>query len=204
MAKKAATRVKKRSRSKQKGGQFERDTCVKLSHWLTGGKNKDVFWRSAMSGGRATVTRRTGQAVRQAGDICAVAAEGHVLTDRWFVELKHYRDLQLDRFLLQGTGILTRFWDKAREEARSHDKMPVLIVRQNGWPELLIMPDTAMIAAAPPRVAILGRGSCRVWILADFLRRVAMCAACGTLVARRVTGRGMHRCASCAKVQDGI
>jgi hypothetical protein len=123
-------------RSKQKGSTFERVICRELSLMITGGKRKDVFWRSAMSGGRATVH---GTDVRQSGDICAVAPEGHVLTDEYFIECKHYRDLQIARFVIEGKGILRRFWDVAKREAKRHDKTPVLICKQNNLPVFVVI-----------------------------------------------------------------
>jgi hypothetical protein len=45
---------------KQKGSQFERDVCRELSLWVSHGKQEDVYWRSAMSGGRSTVAALKG------------------------------------------------------------------------------------------------------------------------------------------------
>ena len=123
---------------KQKGSGFERECCKELSLWITDGKMEDCLWRSAMSGGRATVARRKGQMVRQSGDICAVSPEGHILTDKWFIECKNYRRLQLDQFLVKGTGDLATFWKKACEEAARDSKDPMLIAKQNSWPTLII------------------------------------------------------------------
>ena len=120
---------------KSKGGAFEREICVKLSKWITKGEKIDVFWRSAMSGGRATVKR--GQ-VRQAGDITAVAPEGHALTEKYFVECKSYKALTLD-CLVSGKGTLIDFWKVAVREATSHQKMPMLVFKRNHWPTIVIL-----------------------------------------------------------------
>ena len=45
---------------KAKGSSFERLICKELSLWITGGEHQDVFWRSAMSGGRSTVAMKKG------------------------------------------------------------------------------------------------------------------------------------------------
>lgn len=139
---------KKRSTSKQKGGEFERHICKKLGLWVTNGEAQDVFWRSAMSGGRATVAiRPKGSGVnanptqilrRQAGDISAVAPEGHSLTDRFFIECKFHKELELAHFFLTGKGRLAKFWHKARAEAAQYDRSPMLIAKQNLWPILMI------------------------------------------------------------------
>lgn len=119
--------------SKQKGGSFEREICVALSLWLTAGMNKDVFWRAAMSGGRATVHRG---AVRQAGDITAVAPEGHILTDAIYFELKHLQNITLDS-LIKGKGELLNIWKTTETEAAKYNRIPTLIFRQNRWPTVL-------------------------------------------------------------------
>lgn len=124
--------------SKRKGSQFERDVCKSLSLWVSGGKDVDLFWRSAMSGGRATVQRKKGVAVRQGGDICSVAPEGHVFTDRFYCECKSYKQLQIDRFIILGTGKLAAFWKETKKQAALHDKEPLLIAKQNGFPILVV------------------------------------------------------------------
>lgn len=56
-----------------KGGGYERELSEKFSLWWSGGKNNELFWRSAGSGGRATVRGKKGMAVTVgAGDIIPV------------------------------------------------------------------------------------------------------------------------------------
>ena len=50
---------------KQKGGEYERTVCKKLSLWVSNGTRDDIFWRSAMSGGRATLQRKKGIIISQ-------------------------------------------------------------------------------------------------------------------------------------------
>src|ERR1043166_5512869 len=123
---------------KAKGSGFEREVCKALSKWVSKGKRQDIFWRSAMSGGRATVQHAKGISIRQAGDICAVAPEGHVLTDRWFLECKHVKNLAIQSFLLYGTGALANFWKVAQQQARQHRKSPMIIARQNHLPIIVV------------------------------------------------------------------
>lgn len=120
---------------KGKGSSFEREICVALSKWLTNGKNVDCFWRSAMSGGRATVAKGT---VRQAGDITAVAPEGHILTDHYYIECKNYKDLSLD-CLIKGKGTLLTFWQTTQKEAAKYNRHPILIFKRNHWPTMVCM-----------------------------------------------------------------
>ena len=141
-----------------KGQSFEREICTSLSLWVTGGKRRDVFWRSSMSGGRATVRQGS---VRQSGDICSVAPEGHVLTDPMFVELKHYKSLNLGGFLY-GVGELANFWSHAVKQAGKHNKTPALIARQNFKPTILIT-----VHAGPFFTSATEAGINEVWFRRD-------------------------------------
>lgn len=124
--------------SKAKGSAYERQICKALSLWVSSGKAVDIFWRSAMSGGRATVSNRKGVSVRQAGDITAVAPEGHALTDRFYIECKHVQSLDLEAFCLTGKGALAKFWRVACREAQQHRREPIIIARQNRTADLVI------------------------------------------------------------------
>lgn len=128
-------------KGKAKGSAFEREVCKRLSLWVTNGKSEDVFWRSAMSGGRATVGARKGKDLRrQAGDITAVAPEGHSLTERYYIECKHVKQLRIDRFIVTETGPLADFWKVAKREAERHGRIPMIIARQNQMPTLVLLP----------------------------------------------------------------
>lgn len=165
---------------KQKGAAFERDTCVMLSQWVSHGRREDLFWRTAMSGGRATVAGKRGaNLAAQAGDISAVHKMGHVLTADFYFELKHVKDLGLDTFIVKGTGPLAKYWTLACQEASKYTKQPVLIVRQNRLPTLLIarsrtvdglhannMPKIGRYLAA---VYSPGKKPCEIWLLASVL-----------------------------------
>lgn len=127
--KQSATRKRKDGFGKRKGGQFERVICKELSLWVSGGKDKDLFWRSAMSGGRATVAAKSGDKLtEQCGDVCSVSPKGHTLTDLFFIECKHVRNLRPDLFLFR-RGLLYEFWSKAKKDALAYGKQPMLIAR---------------------------------------------------------------------------
>lgn len=157
-----------------KGSQFEREVCVTLSQWVTRGTKKDVFWRTAMSGGRATVFKKKGSLFRQSGDICAVSHEGHELTSEYFFELKFYKDLNFPAFFVKGTGPLGQFWDKAQDEARSYGLTPILIVKQNMMPVLWIagagkMPARWTRFTRNFRVDVIHK-HCSIFRFADIMR----------------------------------
>lgn len=130
-----------RSKGKQKGSAFERKVCKQLSLWVSNGESEDLFWRSAMSGGRATVGRKAGKShSRHAGDISATSREGHVLTDEWYVECKAYRNLQISSAMIKGVGRLMQFWEEAVSQAEHYGKQPMLIAKQNQVPVIVLVP----------------------------------------------------------------
>src|SRR5688500_2024599 len=111
---------------KAKGAGYEREICKRLSLWVSAGKREDLFWRSAMTGGRATVARKRGaDLAAQAGDITATHEDGHVLTNAWYIECKRYNDLQYASFMLKGQGKLAGFWTETVLQAIAHGKMPM-------------------------------------------------------------------------------
>lgn len=124
---------------KAKGAAFEREVCKRLSLWLTNGTREDTLWRSAMSGGRATVGRSKGKDLNaQAGDISSVHPASSAFCERYYIECKTYRDLQLAG-LITGTGTLLKFWRVTQEEAARYNKRPFLIAKQAKYPILCLL-----------------------------------------------------------------
>lgn len=147
-----------------KGIAFERKLCKLLSLWVSHGKDPDLLWRSAASGGRATLEARKGRNIRAAGDIAAVGPDGHKLTDRFFIECKFHADLNFDTFLLH-EGKLWAMWDKTVDQALEHKRTPMLIAKQNRFPELLITLSTALRQPLP----LAEVGTAAVYRLEDVL-----------------------------------
>lgn len=141
---------------KQKGSSFERKVCVQLSLWVSKGKHKDLFWRSAMSGGRATVFHKSGTTIRQAGDICAVAPQGHRFTSIYFIECKHVKSLDIASFILDGKGTLAKFWAKASKQARDHMRRPLLIAKENRRPTLVLCIHNSILGDIRPKSYVSG------------------------------------------------
>lgn len=129
----------KRGSGKNKGSGFERDIAKKLSLWVSDGERTDIFWRSAGSGSKATVTGEE----TQSGDICAVHELGRPFVKKFFTEIKFYRNLNLPGLIfgqLKRSGTtsgVTDFWIKTREQAEKFNKLPLLIMKQNNLPILL-------------------------------------------------------------------
>lgn len=160
--------------SKQKGSSFEREVCKSLSLWMTTGERKDIYWRAAMSGGRATVALRKGDKLgAQAGDISAVDPLGERLLRHVVVECKAYRDLEVASFLLAETGVLSRFWADLRRTSRRFGRHPMLVCRQNGRAAFVVLDDVllARFDLGPDHVsASVHRKGAHLVLLDCFLR----------------------------------
>lgn len=144
--------------SNEKGADFERKCCNRLSLWVSGGTRTDVYWRSAMSGGRATLAshRTRGRAfTAQAGDISAIHACGHALLDLFMIECKFYRDLILDAPLFGIDGQLKVIWHKPVEEATGAGVQPFVIAKENKRQEVVM---TTYRGAEILRAAALSEG----------------------------------------------
>jgi hypothetical protein len=154
----------KKGGGKAKGAAWERECCKHLSLWVSDGKNEDLFWRSAMSGGRATVALAKGKRLAaQAGDITCISTLGRALTDMYFIECKHYRDLDL-RGVFTGKGKLCEFWDEVNKQAAQYDKSPMLIAKQNNLPAFVCIKwpgwwsDFSFLHVSPLSMSILWFG----------------------------------------------
>ncbi len=126
--------------SNAKGAGYERGICGKLSLWVTNMQREDIFWRSAMSGGRANVpSRRRGKPrfSGQAGDIVAVQAEGMLLTDHFVLECKHLKRAVPRQALYGMKGPFGNVWDILQNEAIRAKKYPLLFFRENRVPDLV-------------------------------------------------------------------
>jgi hypothetical protein len=128
-------------RPKTKGAAFERLVCRQLSLWISGGKNANLFWRSSMSGGRATIAAKKGEKIRvQSGDIAAIDPAGHPFLDVFYVECKRNKTVRLDRLFYPMKGKLLPIWETAKKNAAEVGKVPLLIVKEDGRPILLVGP----------------------------------------------------------------
>lgn len=164
---------------KRKGSAFERNVCRDLSLWVSLGQRDDVFWRSSMSGGRATIGLRTGNVrTAQAGDVSAIHALGERLLDHVVVECKSYADLNLFAGIANDTGRMHRFWVDLRLHAAKFGKRPMLVARQNGMPTVCLLEpepaDRLFGLGAECASAVLPRWGCYVVLFECFLREAAV------------------------------
>jgi len=131
--------------SNAKGGNFERRVSKDLSLLISKGSKKDLFWRSPSSGGRATIAIRIGDSAdRISGDVIALSEEGRILTEHFLIECKAYKDVQFDSFIIKSTGLLQGFWEKTCIQAKSIDKHPLLIVKENFVKPYILLWDSSV------------------------------------------------------------
>lgn len=114
-----------------KGTPFERKICKLLSKWCSGGKSDAIFWRTSISGGRATVRAKKGlETPNSYGDVCAIDPLGIPLMDLVSIELKrgYSKQLTLQDLLdsNQNEPLLLKFWKQAERDR-------VLGKRQWSW-----------------------------------------------------------------------
>lgn len=129
-------------KSNVKGSSFERKISRELSLWLSGGKHDDLLWRTATSGGTATSSKNRLRP-NQAGDIGTVSSGGAWFIDSFYIECKHYKDLNIRSLLtLAMSDTLYGFWLDTYEKAESYGKVPVLIAKQNHVPTLFCTTPT--------------------------------------------------------------
>lgn len=129
----------KQGGGKSKGGAYERLVCEMLSLWMSHGTDSDWFWRTAGSGSRGTNRKSKGMQANQVGDIVAIDERGASLTNKFFIECKFYKNLQLDS-LIYGTpkdGSILEFWNKTKADALFFGKKPMIIARQNNKKDLI-------------------------------------------------------------------
>ena len=118
-----------------KGAAYEREVCARLSLWVSGGKQQDIFWRSAMSGGRANLQQRrkkAGEFSAQAGDIVATHWDGHFFLSKFCMDTKHWADFEIDAPAFgKKDGAFVVAWEKLCEEAARFGKWPMLVGKEN-------------------------------------------------------------------------
>lgn len=129
-----------------KGSSFEREISKQLSLWWTKGASDSVFWRSAMSGGRATVRAKVGKNTNyMAGDICAIDPIGAPLIESTVIELKRGYSKWCVLDLIDGKdpkkATLGQFLTQVEEECKQAKvKNFLLICKRDGRCPIVVLP----------------------------------------------------------------
>jgi hypothetical protein len=124
---------------KRKGGNYERQIAKRLSLWITQGKNENGLWRSSSSGATATIGKKKGEInPYQCGDLCAVSPDCYNFAEKIYVEIKSYKQLNITNFIFNRPSILEKFWKIALQESKDYNKEPIIVAKENNFPELII------------------------------------------------------------------
>lgn len=126
----------RRGLGKVKGGNWEREICRILTEWVTGRREPVIFWRSSSSGAQFTQTR--GRGSRMAADLVAVDGKGGFLTDRFSIEVKHYKAVSF-KGLLTGRSPIVKWWGQVEADAGRVGRVPCLIFKVNYYPPYLMV-----------------------------------------------------------------
>lgn len=154
---------KKRPRGKRKGTQFERIVCQQLSRWWTRahGKRDDVFWRTSISGGRATARGRRGLSTHGSyGDVAAVDPIGEPLIQTLVIEIKrgYNRASPLD-LLDYAPGAAQQVWEQWYQQAEQACTLAkafswLVIIQRDKRTPLVMFPDKLItIAGEDPELS---------------------------------------------------
>lgn len=103
-----------------KGADFERRICKEISLWWTKGKHDDIFWRTVLSGGRATIRKKKGKRTKgQFGDITATDPIGQPFLDLITVEVKKgYNRATIGDILDKGPHNVSQQWEKFLQQVQ--------------------------------------------------------------------------------------
>ena len=164
----------KRGGGHSKGAAFERKICKQLSLWWTEGERDDVFWRTSVSGGRATSRLKQGKKTAgQYGDITYTDPVGKPLIDLFTIELKcgygTYDALDLLDSNKQTT--ILSFWIEATKEADQARNKPLLIFKRDRREELAMYRhnDLFNFAGIYPYKSLIYNGEVEIVNFAQFL-----------------------------------
>ena len=155
--------------SKAKGSSFELKVCKALSAWLTNGERTDILRRTVGSG--AQYTRAAGNS-GEPGDIGPNDPEAFPFTNRFVIECKHWKKIELIDMLWGKKHGLRVAMDKVRQEARQANREWVLIARQNLRPTLVFIASTPQLryhAQQSVKYHQLFNGTVLLFRLDDFL-----------------------------------
>lgn len=129
---------------KQKGSKFEREQAVEFSLWLSSGNDKDLLWRSQLSGGRASTGKVTSA---QYGDLAINKHDGKYIAQAqrflgcFCIELKSYKKCDFLKESLSNKSNFYKWWKQVAVEAEKNKVMPLLVVKTNNFkPMIFITP----------------------------------------------------------------
>lgn len=123
-----------------KGAAFERLMSRELSLWISAGKSDELLWRTGGSGARSTNRFKQGRGYleHQTSDVGMAHPDAKPFTDRFVVECKFYKTIDLHRMFLEArSSVVGAWWKKVCGEAEAVGREPLLIVKGNALQPLI-------------------------------------------------------------------
>lgn len=144
---------------KDKGSSFERVTGTQLSLWVSEGHRADLFARNVLSGGQFTNSVKKGSLeTGTPGDLMANHPRAFDFLSTFFIECKHYADLNFEQFLFdEAKSFLGKVMAGCRKQADQADPpvFPLIIAKQNRRATVMLMDGEvgkAFLGSIPPRL----------------------------------------------------
>lgn len=131
---------KKRFDSPGKGSGWEREVARRLSLWISKGEDANLFERNVGSGGAFTMAARRGGVRGIPGDLMSVHPQSYQFLQKFFVEAKFWRDLNLEAALWKKSGEFYKVIEFNEKQGKDSKRELIIIAKQNHKPPLLFMP----------------------------------------------------------------
>lgn len=159
--------ARKRVNGSQKGGEFERQMAKALSLWVSAGASRDLFWRTASSGGRSTRNfKKTGAVIdAQVSDIAPIHKDAEPFASLFVLECKSYATIMVHQVVLEWPGsLIAKWWGQVCRDASRAGKAPLLVVKGNRMPALVVLEAATGLAVfdGKPPVYLPKAGVCMV------------------------------------------
>jgi len=152
---------------KAKGSAFERQIAKELSLWISAGADKDLLWRTALSGGRAS----TGKSTCGFGDL-GIAKESPRVKEFlsvFCVECKNYQEVSITKAFHNEKNPLWAWWEQVHTEAHKAKVRPMLIAKGSRQNTLLILDSVLAFLVLPQKIkAVLYFDSKRSVLIVDY------------------------------------
>lgn len=121
-----------------KGQGWERKLSKLLSSWITGGKRRDVLWRTVGSGGFSHKHSSLSHQIGDIGLLDSTCEEAVWFVNKIAVEAKFLKHLEFWPFS-SGFNVIKRFWKKISKEAKGAKTVCLLIIKINNFVPLVFM-----------------------------------------------------------------
>jgi hypothetical protein len=126
----------------QKGAVFERKVCILLSLWVTDGERAEIFVRNVQSGGKFTQAVKINNYERgMPGDVMAGHPMAFAFLQKFAVECKHLRTLNIDEFVFgKNSTMLGKIIQHSEKQSKLAGLHYMVVAKQNHREIITLMP----------------------------------------------------------------